>query len=102
MALDSLSIGRKPENSGMHATPVVSSTNMNNDIIDLYSIERSETTKSSTADEVPFIHDIHIIGLNRRRITVKALFDGGAMVSAMSTTAFKGIQNQLEIGRAHV
>jgi hypothetical protein len=79
----------------MHATPVVSSMDMNDNIIDLYSIERSKTTKSSTADEVPFIHDIHIIGPNRRKITVRALFDGGAMVSAMSTTAFNGVQNQL-------
>ena len=95
MAPDPLSIGRKPENFSTHATPVVSSTNMNDDTIDLYSIERSETTKSSTVDEVPFIYNIHIIGLNRRRLKVKALFDGGAMVSAMSTTAFKGVQNQL-------
>lgn len=70
MAPDPLSTGHSPEAFGTHVTPVVSSKDTNDDIIDLYSVEHSETTKSSMVDEVPFIHNIHIIRPHRRRITV--------------------------------
>jgi hypothetical protein len=91
----SLSNRCNPENFTTHDTLVLSSTDMNDDIIDLYSIGRPKTTESPIAEEVPFVHDIHLIRPKRGRITVRALFDGGAMVSAMSTTAFNGVQNQL-------
>jgi hypothetical protein len=91
----SLSTRCNPENFAMHDTLVISSMDMNDDIIDLYSIGRPKTSESSIAEEVLFVHDIHLIRPKRGRITVRALFNGGAMVSAMSTTAFNGVQNQL-------
>jgi hypothetical protein len=95
VALNSSSTVANPEIFNTHATPVVSSTNVNDDIIDLYSIEQSETTTNTTAEEAPFVHDIHIVGPEKEVLAVKALFDGGAMVSAMCTTAFNRIQHRL-------
>jgi hypothetical protein len=95
VAPNSLSAGLTPEIFVTHATPVVSSTNVNDNIIDLYSIEQSETTTNTTAEETPFTHNIRILGPNGEALTVRALFDGGAMVSAMGTKAFNKVQHSL-------
>ena len=95
VALDSLSTGCNPENFANHATHVVSSMDMNSDLIDLYSIKHSKTTESLTEEEVPFVHDIHITGHKKGKITIQALFNGGTIVSAMSMAAFYRVQNQL-------
>ena len=95
VAPDSLSTRCTPKSLNTHTTPVISSTNMNNDITDLYSIERSKTTKSITEEETPFVHVIHLTGSKKGRTMVRALFVSGAMVSAMSTAAFYKIQHQL-------
>ena len=76
------------KDSTTHATPAVSSTNVNEDIVNLYSIEHPKTTKTITAEEIPFIHNIHIIRPKGEVAAIKALFDGGAMVNAMCTSAF--------------
>jgi hypothetical protein len=79
----------------MHATHAVSSTNMNDDISDLYSIEHLKTTKNITVEEVPFVHNIRIIGPKGEVALIKALFNGGAMVNAMCTSAFNRVKHHL-------
>jgi hypothetical protein len=84
-----------PENAAAHATPVVPSTRTNDDEpINLYSIEHSKDTKNTTTEEIPFVHEICIHG-SKGKVTTKALFDGGAMVSAMSTPTFNRTQHKL-------
>jgi hypothetical protein len=95
VAPNSLSMGDNPEIFATHATPVVSSMNVNNDVIDLYLIRQSKTTMNTTGEEAPFVHEINIIGPKREVSTVRALFNGGAMVSAMCTTAFNRAQHRL-------
>jgi hypothetical protein len=68
---------------------------VNDDTIDLYSIGQSKTTTNTTGEEAPFVHEINIIGPKGEVLTVRALFDGGAMVSAMCTTAFNKAQHRL-------
>ena len=82
------------KDSTTHATHAVPSTNMNEDVTDLYSVGYSKTTKN-TAAEVPFIHNIHIIGPKGEIAIIKALFDGGAMVNAMCTSAFNKARHLL-------
>jgi hypothetical protein len=95
-ALDPLSIEYNSKSFATPATPVVSSTDVNNNTIDLYSIEQSETTTNTAIEETPFVHNILIFEPKGEARTVRALFDGGVMVSAMSTTAFNRIQHRLD------
>jgi hypothetical protein len=60
------------KDSTTHATHAVPGTNMNEDVTDLYSVGYSKTTKN-TAVEVPFIHNIHIIGPKGEIAIIKAL-----------------------------
>jgi hypothetical protein len=63
VAPDPLSIEYNSKSFATPATPVVSSTDVNNDTIDLYSIEQSETTTNTATEETPFVHNILIFKL---------------------------------------
>jgi hypothetical protein len=60
VALDPLFIEYNSKSFATPATPVVSSTDINDDTIDLYSIEQSETTTNTATEETLFVHDILI------------------------------------------
>jgi hypothetical protein len=83
------------KDSTMHAMATVSSMNMNNDISDLYSIKHLKTTKNITVEEAPFVHNIRIIRPKGKVAPIKALFDGGAMVNAICTSAFNRVKHHL-------
>ena len=61
------------------------------DLVILYSV-----TPNSEADEQPFTHEATLMDEFGHLITVKGLFDDGAMIGAMSTTLFRRIRNKLQ------
>lgn len=73
--------------------PNVNSTLSNENIIDLYSVGHETTT--GTGDEVPFKHTLKLHGTQGKTVAVNALFDGGAMVSAMDAAFFQTIKHGL-------
>jgi hypothetical protein len=75
---------------------VSSTTVMHSDIINLYHADHPKITKSAAMEEeVPFIHNIQILGPKGEVIQVRALFDGGTMVGAMCTSIFHKVQHCL-------
>lgn len=66
------------------------------DIVDLYSVSHPKITKcAATEEEIPFVHNIDILGPNGEINRVRALFDGGVMVGAMCASVFNKIQHRL-------
>jgi hypothetical protein len=69
---------------------------MHDDIIDLYSVDHPKITKRTTMEEeVPFLHNIEILGPNGEINRVRALSNGGAMVGAMCTSIFHKVQHRM-------
>lgn len=66
-------------------------------ISDLYSIGHQEVTKTQleNGEAVPFIHRIELDSPKGEIIRIRALFDDGAMVSAMCTLIFQKVKHQL-------
>jgi hypothetical protein len=60
-------------------------------IIDLYSADEEEVHHNCQ----PFLHYVSFAGPKGEIIRVKALFDEGAMISAMCTTVFDSIKHRL-------
>ncbi|KAK7457885.1 hypothetical protein VKT23_010229 [Stygiomarasmius scandens] len=77
------------ECSNSHALHVLSAPD-EIDVIDLYSVWPKEDEET-----VPFIHTVEFVGKDKELINVKALFDDGAMVSAMSTAVFEQVKHKL-------
>ena len=72
-----------PSNKNTSHT-VVTRTNTEVKIIDLYSIGHNKDTKKPWKEnKVPFIHNIELLGPRGEIIRVRALFDEGTMVGAM-------------------
>ena len=94
---DSLSTDLNHENLVLYGNHDVSSTTiMHSDIVNLYHANHPKITKSiAMEEEVPFIHNIQILGPKGEIIRVRALFDGGAMVAAMCTSIFYKVQHCL-------
>jgi hypothetical protein len=65
---------------------------LNDDIIDLYSMEPEECMK---AKERPFVHYISLHSKKGEITRTKALFDGGAMVAAMCASFFHCVKHRL-------
>jgi len=64
---------------------------------DLYSVGHEKVSPQLLINrrEVPFKHQLLLHGLNGEVIRVQALFDGGAMVSAMDTKVFNQVRHRL-------
>ena len=71
--------------------------NLNNNIIDLYSVGHEEVTRimCNTGVEVPFQNTLHLLGPQGEIVRVSALFDGCAMVAAMCLTVFEKVKHRL-------
>jgi transposase InsO family protein len=63
-------------------------------IIDLYAV-RPESHETQEKRVKPFVHQVKLHGLEKGVIEVWGLFDNGAMVDAMSTTAYMQIKHRL-------
>jgi hypothetical protein len=91
--------GREEQNNG-NAVPAFS-TNSNVDsavfesyIVDLYAVG-AESDKKGKNSTKPFIHQIHIHGPQGEIVRVWATFDEGALMEAMSTTAFEKAKHRM-------
>ena len=68
----------------------------NTDIVDLYKVGHETVTCKLCEDketEISFAHQIKIHGLQGKIIQLSALFNGTAMVAAMSTSLFKLVKH---------
>jgi hypothetical protein len=79
------------------AEPNVPSTELNTNLIDLYSVGHTLVLKKWEAreDEVPFKQELQLNGPQGETVRVSALFDGGAMVRAMCSSVFWMIKHRL-------
>jgi hypothetical protein len=79
------------------AEPNVPSTELNSNLIDLYSVGHTLVLKKWEAgeDEVPFKQELQLNGPQGETVRVSALFDGGAMVRAMCSSVFWMIKHRL-------
>ena len=94
VAPDSCSTDPNHEKLTSYEESIVSSTTTtHDDIIDLYSVGYPKTTRGT--EEVPFIHNIEILGPKGEINRVRALFDGGAMVGAMCASVFHKVKHRL-------
>jgi hypothetical protein len=91
VALDLRSTDSDTEISASFATPDVPSTTKYDSTANLYSVEPLEVIRAAGEEEVPFVHDLNVLSPSGERTRVRALFDGGAMVGAMSTSVFKKV-----------
>ncbi|KIK32875.1 hypothetical protein CY34DRAFT_64408, partial [Suillus luteus UH-Slu-Lm8-n1] len=66
-------------------------------ISDLYSIGHQHVTKAQleNGEAVPFIHRIELDGPKGEVVRIRALFDDGAMVSAMCASIFQKVKHRL-------
>lgn len=66
-------------------------------ITDLYSVGHSHTSKPQleNGEAIPFIHRIELEGPQGEIVRIRALFDDGAMVSAMCTSIFEKVKHRL-------
>ena len=75
-----------------------SNNTMNNEnIVDLYSVGHKEVTRTmcNMGAEVPFHHNLQLLGPQGEIIRVSVLFDGCAMVSAMCAMVFEKVKHRL-------
>jgi hypothetical protein len=75
----------------------VPSAELNNNVIDLYSVGHEEVTRAMCKEgiEVPFQHTLRLLGPQGEIVRVSALFDGCAMVSAICATVFEKVKHRL-------
>jgi hypothetical protein len=67
------------------------------EIVDLYSVGHPHTSKPQleNGEAIPFIHRIELEGPQGEIVRIRALFDDGAMVSAMCTSIFEKVKHRL-------
>jgi hypothetical protein len=59
------------------------------DVIDLYTVRGSEDAAR------PLIHEVQLLGPQGEIVQVRAIFDDGAMICAMSTSVFEQVKHRL-------
>ena len=64
-------------------------------VIDLYAIEGPEAEQRKRKPERPFVHEIQLHGPSGETVWTRAVFDSGAMISAMCTTIFEQVRHRL-------
>jgi len=66
--------------------------------VDLYSVEANpgNPTTNEMPKTVPFIHPIELRSTTGEVVRIRALFDDGAMTSAMCTTVFSTVKHRLK------
>jgi hypothetical protein len=64
-------------------------------VIDLYAIKGPEAEQRKRRPERPFVHEIQLHGPKGETVQTHAVFDGGVMISAMSTAVFKQVRHRL-------
>jgi hypothetical protein len=67
------------------------------EVIDLYSVRHTRVTRTQLerSEAIPFIHQIELEGPQGEIVRVRALFDDGAMISAMCTSVFEKVKHRL-------
>jgi hypothetical protein len=77
---------------------VVHTISSNMTIFDLYEVGHKTVTREvceDTTTEIPFAHQIKMLGPQGEIVRALALFDGAAMVAAMCTSLFKLVKHRL-------